>query len=157
MQIWKNSPREILREEMSNSMKRKLKKNQKRPKEGFSLVEVLIAVFVLGIVSMTLISVFIYGFNVVYRTRQINLATRIAQEEVELVRNLDYDDILLLGTSYSHESLSELENGNGTLSIEAGPGDDIRKLTVSVTWDYRGINMRKDVVTFITREGVNKR
>ncbi|MFC2167185.1 prepilin-type N-terminal cleavage/methylation domain-containing protein [Acidobacteriota bacterium] len=131
--------------------------NQKNPEKGFSLIEVLIAVFILGIVSMTLISVFIYGFNVVYRTKQVSLATQIAQEEVELVRNLGYDDILLLGSTYNHDSLSELVNGAGAISVEDGPGDDIKKLTVSVTWDYRGSNLRKDVVTFITREGVNKK
>jgi prepilin-type N-terminal cleavage/methylation domain-containing protein len=131
--------------------------NKKNPQKGFSLIEVLIAVFILGIVSVTLISVFIFGFNVVFKTRQVILATQIAQEEVELVRNLSYDDILLLGSTYNHDSLSELVNGAGVLSIENGPGDDIKKLTVSVTWYYRGTNMRKDVVTFITREGVNKK
>ncbi len=131
--------------------------NQKNPQKGFSLIEVLIAIFILGIVSVTLISVFIYGFNVVYKTRQVSMATQIAQEEVELVRNMNYDDILLLGSTYTHDSLSELVNGAGALSIESGPGDDIKKLTVSVTWDYQGTNMRKDVVTFVTREGVNKK
>ncbi len=131
--------------------------NKKNPQKGFSLIEVLIAVFILGIVSVTLISVFIYGFNVVFKTRQVTLATQIAQEEVELIRNLNYDDILLLGSTYNHDNLSVLVNGAGVLSIENGPGDDIKKLTVSVTWYYRGTNMRKDVVTFITREGVNKK
>ena len=131
--------------------------NQKNPQEGFSLIEVLIAIFILGIVSVTLISVFIYGFNIVFKTRQVTMATQIAQEEVELVRNMNYDDILLLESTYDHDSLSELLNGAGALSIESGPGDDIKKLTVSVTWDYQGTNMRKDVVTFITREGVNKK
>ena len=131
--------------------------NQKNPQKGFSLIEVLIAIFILGIVSVTLISVFIYGFNVVFKTRQVTMATQIAQEEVELVRNMNYDDILLLGSTYDHDSLSELVNGAGALSIQSGPGDDIKKLTVSVTWDYQGTNMRKDVVTFITREGVNKK
>ena len=136
---------------------KKMIQNKTDPQKGFTLIEVLIAIFVLGIVSMTLISVFMYGFNVVYRTRQVTLATQIAQEEVELVRNMNYDDILLLGSTYTHESLSELVNGGGALSVESGPGDDIKKLTVSVTWDYRGTNMRKDVVTYITREGVNKK
>ena len=144
-------------EETCNLNVGKTIQNQKNPQKGFSLIEVLIAIFILGIVSVTLISVFIYGFNVVFRTRQVILATQIAQEEVELVRNLNYDDILLLGSTYNHDSLSELVNGAGALSIENGPGDDIKKLTVSVTWDYRGTNMRKDVVTFITREGVNKK
>ena len=108
-------------------------------------------------VSITLVSVFMYGFNVVFRTKQVTLATQIAQEQVEHVRNLNFDDILTLGSSFTHESLSELVNGQGSLSLESGPGADIKKLTVSVLWDYRGTNMRKDVVTFITREGVNKK
>ena len=129
----------------------------KNPREGFSLIEVLIAIFILGIVSVTLISVFIYGFNVVFRTKQVTMATQIAQEEVDHIRNMNFDDILTLDSSFNHESLSELVNGQGSLSLEDGPGTDIKKLTISVLWDYRGTNMRKDVVTFITREGVNKK
>ncbi len=75
---------------------------QENPKKGFSLIEVLIAVFILGIVSLTLVSVFMYGFSAVYRTKQVSMATQIAQEEVELIRNLNFDDILLLGTTFSH-------------------------------------------------------
>lgn len=137
--------------------KESIKKVIGSSKKGFSLIEVLIAVFILGIVSLTLISVFIYGFNVIYKTKQLTLATQIAQEEVELIRNMNFDDILTLDSSYSHDSLSELVNGTGTLSLQDGPGTDIKKLTVSVTWDYRGSTLRKDVVTFITREGVNKK
>ena len=148
---------EFLNEEKCNLNVVKAIQNQKNPQKGFSLIEVLIAIFILGIVSVTLISVFIYGFNVVFKTRQVTMAIQIAQEEVELVRNMNYDDILLLGSTYDHDSLSELINGAGALSIQSGPGDDIKKLTVSVTWDYQGTNMRKDVVTFITREGVNKK
>ncbi len=144
-------------EETCNLNIGKTKQNQKNPQTGFSLIEVLIAIFILGIVSITLVSVFMYGFNSVYRTKQVSLATQIAQEEVELVRNLNYDDILLLGSTFTHDSLSELVNGAGALTIENGSGDDIKKLTVSVTWIYRGIDMRKDVVTFVTREGVNKK
>ena len=134
-----------------------MEKSFRNPKKGFSLIEVLIAVFILGIVSLTLISVFIYGFNVVYKTKQIALATQIAQEEVEVIRNMNFDDILSLDSSFSHDSLSELVNGVGTLSLQDGPGIDIKKLTVSVTWNYRGTTQKKDVVTFITREGVNKK
>lgn len=137
--------------------KERVKKVIRSSKKGFSLIEVLIAVFILGIVSLTLISVFIYGFNVIYKTKQLTLATQIAQEEVELIRNMNFDDILTLDSSYGHDSLSELVNGTGTLSLQDGPGTDIKKLTVSVTWDYRGTSLRKDVVTFITREGVNKK
>lgn len=130
---------------------------KKKKQGGFTLIEVLITIFLLGVVLMTLVSVFIYGFTLLARTKQVNLAAQIAQEEVEFIRNNSFDDILTLGTSFTHESLSSLLSGQGTLTIEDGPGDDIKKLTVSVTWNYRGIQQSKDVVFYITREGINKK
>lgn len=128
-----------------------------KKQKGFSLIEVLITILLLAFVLMTLISVFIYGFNLLSKTKQTTLATQIAQEEVELIRNMPFDDILTLSPSFSHDSLSLLEGSEGSLAIEEGPGDDIKKLTVRVRWVYRGNNMIKDVVTYITREGINKK
>jgi len=50
-----------------------------------------------------------------------------------------------------------LENGSGTLTIENYVGDDINKITISVTWNYRDRNMSKDIVILVTREGINKK
>ena len=130
---------------------------KKKKQGGFTLIEVLITIFLLAVVLMTLVSVFIYGFTLLARTKHVNLAAQIAQEEVEFIRNKEFDDILTLGTSFTHESLSSFQNGQGTLTIEAGHGDDIKKLTVSVTWDYRDTQQSKDVVFYITREGINKK
>jgi hypothetical protein len=41
--------------------------------------------------------------------------------------------------------------------LESSVGNDIKKLTVSVTWTYRGQTLRKDIVTLITKLGVNKK
>lgn len=128
-----------------------------RKNRGFTLIEVLVTLFLLGVVLITLISVFIYGFTIIFRTRQTVLATQIAQEEIELIRNKTFDEILTLGTAFEHESLALLESGQGLLAIADGPGDEIKKLSVSVTWRFRGEEMRKDVVTYITREGINKK
>jgi len=49
-------------------MSKRRKKN-----EGFSMIEVLIAMTVLGIMSMTLIGVLVHGFNLLSRTKQIEL------------------------------------------------------------------------------------
>jgi prepilin-type N-terminal cleavage/methylation domain-containing protein len=128
-----------------------------RKKAGFSLIEVLAAMLILGIMLLTLISVFIYGFNVISRSTQVAVATQICQEEVERIRNLTFDAVAALGTTFTDTKLSRLVNGQGVRAVEAGAGNDIKKLTVSVTWNYRGQSLRKDVVTYVTRMGVDKK
>jgi prepilin-type N-terminal cleavage/methylation domain-containing protein len=128
-----------------------------QPTGGFSLIEVLVAMVVLGIMLLTLISVFIYGYNVIARSTQVALATQICQEEVERIRNLAFDTVAALGTTFTNSKLSRLINGQGVEAIQAGPGTDMKILTVSVTWNYRGRSLRKDVVTYVTRNGVDKK
>jgi len=133
---------------------------KERRGRGFSLIEVLITIFILAVVLTTLVSAFIYGFNLLSRTKQIALASQICQEEIENVRNLPFDTILTLGTSFSHPRLNDLLEGQGFLTIEGvleDTQDNIKKVTASVRWKNKGRNMRKDIVTYITREGINKK
>lgn len=124
---------------------------------GFSLIEVIVAMMVLAIMLLTLISVFIYGFGAVSRIRQTTLATQITQEQMEYIRNLTYAQITALGTTFTNDKLSRLVNGQGVRAVEAGLGDDIKKVSVGVTWSYRGQTLRKDIVTYMTRLGINKK
>lgn len=130
---------------------------RKSKEEGFTLVEVLVTIVVVAVALMALLSVFIYGFNLLSRMKQTAIATQCAQEELENIRNLTFDEIVALGASFTNDSLTLLENSSGVRTIEDSVGDDIKKLTISVFWTYRGQNMRKDIVTYITREGINKK
>ncbi len=137
-----------------NRMALKKENNQK----GLSLIEVLVTILILAIILISLISVFIYGFNLLSRTKQVILATQTAQEAVEFLRNMSFDDVQTT-TSFPPEiNIPDyLDNSQGSLDIEDGPGSDIKKLTVSITWDYRGRQMKKSIVTYITREGIDKK
>jgi prepilin-type N-terminal cleavage/methylation domain-containing protein len=130
---------------------------RKNKEKGFTLVEILITIVVVAVALMALLSVFIYGFNLLSRMKQTAIATQCAQEELENIRNLTYDEILALGPSFTNDSLTLLENSSGVRTVEDSVGEDIKKLTISVFWTYRGQNMRKDIVTYITREGINKK
>jgi len=130
---------------------------RKNKEEGFTLVEILVTIVVVAVALMALLSVFIYGFNLLSRMKQTAIATQCAQEELENTRNLTYEEILALGSSFTNDSLTLLENSSGVRTIEDSVGPDIKKLTISVFWIYRGQNMRKDIVTYITREGINKK
>ena len=133
---------------------------------GFSLIEVLITIFILGIVCITLIGVFIYGFNLLAKTKQVGLATSVAQFEVEKYRNMAFASIPLIPLSaplttnfsdlssddaykylFNNDNQPYLRNGRETVIIEdsLAIGIDqtdpdkanIKKMTVTIEWDYR--------------------
>jgi len=130
---------------------------RKKREEGLTYIEVLVTVVILAVVLIALLSCFVHGFNVLSRIKQTAVATQAIQEELELIRNMSFNDILTLDSSFTNESLSLLEESTGAVNVEDSLGDDIKKLTVSVFWSYRDIQMRKDVVTYITRKGINRK
>jgi prepilin-type N-terminal cleavage/methylation domain-containing protein len=139
-----------------------------RKKGGFSLIEVLITIFILGVVCITLISVFIYGFNLLQKTKKVAMATEIAQAEVEFYRNTPYATIRAISLGSPQNLLPESQtllaqpeyfaNGQGSSTFESVVGGDenIRKLTVQITWTYRGQQQEKNVVTYIASSGINR-
>ncbi|MFC2169761.1 type II secretion system protein [Acidobacteriota bacterium] len=135
----------------------------RKKRAGFSLVEVLLSIVILGILVVCLLPAVIYGFNILSRMQQVALATQIGKEQVEVIRNMTYNDIEALGnatTSFSHDDLDRptLHNSTGSFIVEeiAGTLGNIKKLTVTITWDYRERTLRKDITTYITRDGINK-
>jgi type II secretory pathway pseudopilin PulG len=143
-------------QEPANKRKESTIKRKKR-EEGLTYIEVLVTMVILAVVLIALLSCFLHGFNVLSRMRQMAIATQSIQEELELIRNMSFNDILTLDSSFTNESLSLLEDSSGVISLEDSLGDDIKKLTVSILWSYREIQMRKDVVTFITKKGINRK
>jgi len=142
--------------EPGNKRKETAIKRKKR-EEGLTYIEVLVTMVILGVALIALLSCFLHGFNVLSRMRQTAIATQSIQEELELIRNMSFNDILTLDSSFTTDSLSLLEGSSGAVNIEDSLGDDIKKLTVSVIWSYKGRQMRRDIVTFVTRKGINKR
>ena len=143
-------------QEPTNKRKETAIKRKKR-EEGLTYIEVLVTMVILSVVLIALLSCFLHGFNVISRMRQTAIATQSIQEELEIIRNMSFNDILTLDSSFTNDSFSFLEDSSGAVNIEDSLGDDIKKLTVSVFWSYRGRQLRKDVVTYITRKGINRK
>lgn len=137
--------------------------------KGFSLIEVLVVTAMLAMVSMSLIGVFAYGFKLVSKTKQVTMATQVAQVQVERLRNTDYDAIPVApGTPtalsaadypflFSTDGACFLNNARETVSVTPGIDEKLKRLDVSITWNYQGRSIRKDVVTYIAKDGINRR
>ena len=130
---------------------------RKKTEEGLTYIEVLVTMVILAVALIALLSCFVHGFNVISRMKQMAMATQSIQEELELIRNMPFNDILTLGSSFTNESLSLLEGSTGAVTVEDSLGADIKKLTISVFWSYRDKQLRKDVVTYITNKGINRK
>jgi hypothetical protein len=123
----------------------------------------------LGGISLTLVGVFAYGFKFVNMNRQVTLATQAAQIRVEKLRNTDYDSIpivtgaptTLSSTDYpflfTGQGDCSLLNGQDTVSVTPGIDENLKRLEVTITWDFQGRHLRKDVITYIAKDGINRR
>lgn len=121
------------------------------------MIEVLVTMFFLGSVLLSITSVLIYGSTLLLRMEQITIASQSIQKEVELIRSTPFDSILDLESSFTNDDLSRLENGQGQVFLEDSTGTEIKKVTVRVVWTFRGRQMQRDVVTYITRGGINRK
>ena len=97
-------------------------------RKGFTLVEVLFAVLILGI---SLVSVgFLFSQGTAFMAGGIKedaIATQAAQERIEAIRNMPFDSILLLGTTFTAAGLNNLNNATGTVAVTNPYGsNDIR-------------------------------
>lgn len=135
-------------------------RQNKIPIQGFTLLEVIFSVFVLSIAILGTFSLFLKGNILMSLLRQQSLATHILKQEIELIRDEPYDDILSLGTSFTinNSGLNQLNSGSGTVTLDDPFGDaDIRRITVTMTWNTpMGNPISKSAATYITREGINK-
>lgn len=82
-------------------------KYQKKPVtvKAFSLLEVLLSVFVMSVGLMTIVAVMSGSMRHSYDTRDTIIASGLAQEGVELVRNVrdnDFDPIVVGDNGFAH-------------------------------------------------------
>lgn len=107
--------------------------------QGFTIVELVAAIAVVGIVSVGLATIF---YNVQYTQRQsdyADAATRAAQREIEILRNNSYDS-LTPGQNISFTSdlpTSLPRNSTGTVVVSE-PNTGLRRVDVTVSYSDGG-------------------
>lgn len=133
-----------------------IKKNISRGKctlkqeKGFSLVEVIIAIVVISIVTLVLVSGTMTAVNVLKINKAKTLSSAVASEKLELIKCLDYEDIVITGvppTSEWADWLSDPENSELF--------DDDYTIVYDVTW-VDGEDSYKQVKIEVSKEPMGK-
>lgn len=114
-------------------------KNQRRQLKGFSMLEVLLSVFVLSIGLVAIMAVISKGLTYSYSTRDTIIATELAQEGVELARNARDNDFAPIAGG-GHTGFAVLKNGKHCLADWNSPLDcqPARAATSQYYLEYNG-------------------
>jgi prepilin-type N-terminal cleavage/methylation domain-containing protein len=105
-------------------------------RKGFTLTEVLIGFVILAVGMLAIAAMQITSTKGGYFSRSVTQATIIAQDKLELLRNL----------SYSASDLSSGQHNEGTISgtifsrqydISEDAGNSMKTITVTVQWTDR--------------------
>ena len=113
-------------------------------RRGFSVIETMVALVLLGFGIIGLASLFPFGSGMQTRDRMRTSAADLAQQKMEQLRLLEWSDAdLAVGThpTTSGESLSLQDEGTFTRYwiVTAGTGTfaDMKRVVVRVTWTFQ--------------------
>jgi len=106
---------------------------------GFTLVELLVTIAVLGLALAGIASLFYSIQYTQQQSRYVDAATRAAQREVELLRNSSYNSLQVgQAIDFTADLPDTLpHNKNGTVTVSESTSG-VKKVDVAVTFTVRG-------------------
>lgn len=66
-------------------------------KKGFTIIEALVTLFIFSLITVTFYQIFTVGTSFIIEAKNRNAATLLANEKMEIIRNLNYDQIGTVG------------------------------------------------------------
>ena len=144
------------------------KSAKRRTLAGFSIVEALIGMGVMGTLLLALLSGFTTGFFTMQMARENLRATQILLEKMETIRLYNWEEIndpnfipRTFSAPYDPNSL----DGNtgviyqGTMSITNAPLTNsyaihMRQVKVTLEWKTGNLTRKRDFTSYISRNGM---
>lgn len=118
--------------------------------KGFTIIEVLVAVFVIGVATVGIVMGFSNGLALVREVREIATADRIVQEIMEELRG--GENIGNIPPSVEREGTvyEILPDSSPVLTA-------LTQVTVTVEWEsHTGRTLSRSLVTYFTEDGITK-
>jgi prepilin-type N-terminal cleavage/methylation domain-containing protein len=134
---------------------------------AFSLVEIVIALMLIGLLVLAVYSAIISGMGTMRMARENLRATQILLEKMEALRLYSWTQLnpgfipTTFIANYDVNSSSTtsgiLYSGEVTIA-DAATGttytDDMKRVTVRVTWKTGAINRSREMTTYVCRSGL---
>jgi Tfp pilus assembly protein PilV len=140
-----------------NVMKLPRPKNETpNSQSGFSLVETSIAMLVMMVGALACTSLFVFSLQNNVGGNERALAMAVAQQQLEQIRSVDYEDATLLAGTTS----STVRNGERnytvqrTITDETNPGGSakqLKRITITVTPQTAGADWMRTPVVLVSQ------
>ncbi|MGZ8900802.1 MAG: type IV pilus modification PilV family protein [Limisphaerales bacterium] len=134
---------------------------------AYSMIEVLVAVTVLGIMFVSLYSGISSGFAVIQLARENLRATQILQEKMETIRLYTWDQINTPGfvpTNFVENFFTVGTNVSGlsytgrvtitSTPFSASYSNELKSVKVRLQWASAKIVRTREIETLVTRQGL---
>ena|SRR6266498_5225041 len=136
---------------------------------AFTLVEVLVASALIGIMFLAFMGGFSASFQNVQLDRENSRAAQILLEKTELVRLYNWDQIVgndtntFIPTNFTASFYPDTNNGgftySGTVAVTNAPiaetyTNDMRYITITVNWKSGKVQRSRTMSSYISRYGL---
>jgi hypothetical protein len=131
------------------------------------LIEVIVAIAIVGLVVGTFYTALAHGFTVLRMEYEDRRATQILVQKAETVRLYTWDQINSNGfipstftVAYDPQSAKAGVTYTGTISIASAPlgvpycADELKQVTVRLNWTTGQLARQRELKTFIARYGL---
>lgn len=143
------------------------KNSRKKGRLAFTLVDVMVAMAILGISLLALFGGFSFGFNVVKNSRENLRATQILQEKMETLRvytwpqltNANYiptNFVVKLHTNGPVYYSGTVVITNATLDDNPAYSNTLRQVIVTLNWTNNNLRRTRSTSTFVSKHGLQR-
>lgn len=135
-----------------------------RKNKAFSLVELLVAMVVMGAALGGVLMLFSKGSMFIAQIKSNDVVIDILEEQIEQIRFLEFDDIItnfFPTSTFNSIGFNQLDNPSGQIIVDypfgsTTPNDQIIRVTVTLSWDSSsGMTLSKSLVTYISKGGIS--
>jgi len=140
--------------------------SRERRQAGFTLAEIMVAVFLVGLSVAAFYGAFVSGLGILRVTRENLRATQILEERMEVIRLIRWDDV---SPGFIPPTFTASYDGNnasaggfayqGTVTITNAPltekyAGDLRMIQVDLTWKSGNVLRTRQMTTFVSKYGL---
>ena len=141
----------------------------KKAENGLTLVDVIMAIALLGVMASGIFGSFRYGFFTLQLVRENQRATQILLEKVETLRLYSWDQVNTPGfipatlppEVYDPQAAASAQGAIyiGTVIVTNYPlsasyATGMRQVTVTLNWNTRNIPHTRSITTYIAKDGL---
>lgn len=120
-------------------------------KSGFTLLEILIALIIITSGVVVIVGLFNTGLISSLDAEKTTIAMNLAQRRMEEIGNLDFANI----TDEAKAGVSGFAGFQREVEVSDPAGapttDDLKEITVTVYWTYKGDEVNVSLMTYISR------